>query len=151
MATQTNFSSILDKAPSDVKPPAQLPVGSYLCVVQGLPRYDKSTNKGTEFAEYNLTVQAAGEDVSEDDIAEIEGGVVGKTIKATYYLTENSLYRLKDFFAHCGLDVEGAKSLKELMDQPNGQQVVAYIKHEASRDPNDKRTFARLAGTAPAE
>lgn len=152
MANQTaNFADILKMRPSDAKPPPLLPVGSYLCVVQGLPRYDKSSQKGTPFAEYTLSVLAAGEDVDDDEAALIDGGVVGKTIKAQYYLTDNAMFMLTDFFANCGLDVKSAKSYEELMDQPNGCQIIAYIKHRPSNDPNDKRTFPRLAGTAPVE
>lgn len=146
---QANFGAILDKAPSDIKPPEALPVGSYLTVVQGMPKYDKSTKKGTEFAEYNLVIQQALDDVDEGELKAVEGGVNGKVIKATYYLTDAAAWRLKEFLEHCGLDVEGAESLRELMEQPNGCQVVAHLKHEASDD--GKRTFARLAGTAPVE
>ena len=146
---QANFGAILDKAPADIKAPEALPVGSYLCVVQGLPRYDKSTKKLTEFAEYTLIIQQAMDDVDPADLKAVEGGVKGKTIKATYYLTDTAAYRLKEFFEHCGLDVENAESLRQLMDEPNGCQVIAYMKHEASDD--GKRTFARLAGTAPVE
>lgn len=146
---QTNFESILDKAPSDIKPPEAYPVGEYLCTVRGMPRYDKSTKKETEFVEYTLIINQAMESVDADDLAAIEGGIVGKPIKATYYLTNASLYRLKEFFEHCGLDVEGAESLRELMDQPNGCSVVASIGHEASKD--GKRTYSKLIGTAPVE
>lgn len=151
---QANFGAILDKAPADVQPPETLPVGSYLCIVQGLPRYDKSTKKGTEFAEYTLIIQQAMDDVDEDDLKAFEAGppptkIAGKPIKATYYLTDGAVYRLKDFLEHCGIDVEAAESMRQLMDEPNGCQVIAYMKHEASDD--GKRTFARLAGTAPVE
>lgn len=150
---QANFGAILDKAPTDIKAPTALPVGTYLTVVQGLPRYDKSTKKGTEYAEYTLSILQAGEDVDPDELAAVEGGVAGKTIKATFYLTDNSLWRLKEFFEHCGLDVEKADSLRELMDQPQGQQVLAYMKHESSTSDDGKttRVFARLGGTAPVE
>lgn len=146
-----NFAEILNMAPSEAKPPAQVPVGSYLCVVQGMPRYDVSSQKGTPFAEYTFSILAAGEDVEEADIAAMEGGVVGKTIKNQYYLTENSMFMLKDFLGHCGLDVDGAGSFKELVDQANGCQIIVAIKRQASKDPNDKRTFSRVAGTAPVE
>ena len=146
---QTNFGAILDKAPSDIKPPEALPVGEYLCTVQGMPRYDKSTKKGTEFVEYTLIINQPMDSVDEDEIKALDGGVAGKPIKATFYLTDSSIYRLKEFFAHCGLDVDGAKSLRELMDQPNGCQVVASMRHEASQD--GTRTYAKLAQTAPVD
>ena len=145
----TSFSSILDKAPTDVKPPQALPAGEYLCTVKGMPRYDKSARKGTPFIEYTLVIVQAMDSVDADAVAAVEGGVAGKVIKATYYDTPEAGYRLKDFFEHCGLDVEGADSLRELVDQPNGCQVIATLKHEASED--GQRVFARLAGTAPVE
>lgn len=146
---QTSFSSILDQSPTDIKPPVALPPGEYLCVVQGLPRHDKSSKKQTPFVEYTLVIQDALDSAKEAGADEVEGGVVGKTIKATYYLTPESMYRLKDFFAHCGLDVDSAESMRELVDQPNGSQVIATLRHESSDD--GQRTFARLAGTAPVE
>lgn len=147
---QANFGAILDQAPSDIKPPEALPVGSYLCVVQGMPRYDKSTKKGTEFVEYSLVILQAGDDIDDDAKKSVVGGIKGKVIKATYYLTEGSLWRLTGFLEHCGLDVENAGSLRELMEQPNGRQVIAYLKHEAATD-GSNRVFGRLAGTAPVE
>lgn len=145
---QAVFSSILDKAPADVKPPETLPVGSYLCTVQGLPRHDKSTKKGTPFIEYTLIIQQPMDDVDEDALNAF-GDVKGKPIKATFYDTEQAGYRIKEFFEHCGLDTESVDTLRELVDSPNGCQVIAHLKHEASDD--GKRTFARLAGTAPVE
>lgn len=146
---QANFGSILDKAPSDIKPPVALPVGSYLTTVIGLPRFDKSTKKGTEFVEYTLKFVQALDDVDADELKAIEGGITDKTIKNTYYLTDAALWRLKEFLEHCGLDVEAAESLRELIEQPQGQQVIIHLKHEASDD--GQRVFARIAGTAPVE
>lgn len=143
----TKFEDILSKAPSDVKPPTVLPPGEYLCVVQGMPRRDKSAKKETPYLEYALVVQQALDSALEAGADAVEGGVVGKVIKATYYLTDNSLFMLKEFFENCGLDVDAAETLQELVDQPNGSQVIATIRHEASDD--GKRTFAKLAGTAP--
>lgn len=145
---QAVFSSILDKQPADVKPPEALPTGSYLCVVKGMPRYDKSTKKGTPFIEYTLVIIQPMEDVDADALAEF-GDCKGKVIKATYYDTEGAGYRLKEFYEHCGLDVENAESMRELVDQPNGCQVIAYMKQEPSDD--GRRMFSKLSGTAPVE
>jgi len=142
-----NFGIILDKPATDVERPKPLPQGSYTCVVKGLPRYDKSSKKQTEFVEFTLKPLSAGEDVDEDDLKAM-GGFENKTIRATYYLTEESVFRLKDFLIHCGIDEDG-QTLRQMIDQTPGCQVIAFIKHRASDD--GQSIFAELAKTAPAE
>ncbi len=144
--TSPNFGALLDKPASDVERPKPLPQGSYHCIVKGLPRFDKSSKKFTEFVEFTLQPTAAGEDVDEEDLAAM-GGIANKTIRATYYITEDALWRLKDFLSHCGIEEDG--SLRNMIDQTPNCEVIAFIKHRASED--GQSVFAELAKTAPAE
>lgn len=144
--TSPNFGVLLDKPASDVERPKPLPQGSYHCIVKGLPRFDKSSKKFTEFVEFTLQPTAAGEDVDEEDLAAM-GGIANKTIRATYYITEDALWRLKDFLSHCGIEEDG--SLRNMIDQTPNCEVIAFIKHRASED--GQSVFAELAKTAPAE
>ena len=144
--TSPNFGALLDKPASDVERPKPLPQGSYHCVVKGLPRFDKSSKKFTEFVEFTLQPTAAGEDVDEEDLAAM-GGIANKTIRATYYITEDALWRLKDFLSHCGIEEDG--SLRNMIDQTPNCEVIAFIKHRASED--GQSVFAELAKTAPVE
>src|SRR4051812_25646574 len=96
-----SFGAILDRAPTEVDRPKPLPQGSYTCIVKGTPRFDKSSKKQTEFVEFTLAVQAAGEDVDEDSLKEWmtkSDGTARRlqdaTIRATYYITEDALWRL---------------------------------------------------------
>ena len=144
--TSPNFGALLDKPASDIERPKPLPQGSYHCIVKGLPRFDKSSKKFTEFVEFTLQPTAAGEDVDEEDLAAM-GGIANKTIRATYYITEDALWRLKDFLSHCGIEEDG--SLRNTIDQTPNCEVIAFIKHRASED--GQSVFAELAKTAPAE
>src|SRR6266446_6655385 len=144
--TSLNFGALLDKPASDIERPKPLPQGSYLCVVKGLPRFDKSSKKQTEFVEFTLVPTTPGEDVDADDLAAL-GGIANKTIRATYYITEDSLWRLKAFLEHC--EIEESGSLRSMIDETPNALVVAYIKHEASND--GEAVFAVLAKTAPAD
>ncbi len=144
--TSPNFGALLDKPASDVERPKPLPQGSYHCVVKGLPRFDKSSKKFTEFVEFTLQPTSAGEDVDEEDL-EAMGGIANKTIRATYYITEDALWRLKDFLGHCGIEEDG--SLRNMIDQTPNCEVIAFIKHRASED--GQAVFAELAKTAPVE
>ncbi len=142
------FADILDSAPSDNDRPKPLPQGSYVCLVKGLPKYDKSAKKGTPYVEFTLKPLSAGEDVDAEDLAAM-GGFENKTIRATYYITEESVFRLNDFLAHCGLESDGEATRRQLIDQTPGCQVIAFIKHEASED--GQSVYAKLAKTAPVE
>ena len=145
MAQAANFGSILDVDPDLILPPKLLPVGTYLCLVQGLPRLDKSSKKQTEFVEFTLKVLEAYKDVDADELEEI-GGIVDKTIKATYYLTPDSTIFLKNFlFNDLGLENEG--SLRPSLEKAMGNEVLATVRHEPSQD--GTRMFARVGSTAP--
>lgn len=148
MNDSPNFASILDEAPTEIERPKPLPVGTYVCVVQGQPSYDKSNKKGTPFVEFTLRPVAAEEDVDADDLAAM-GGFDGKTIKATFYLTEDAVFRLDEFHEHCGIDISEPASRKVRNDAVVNAQVCAVIKHEMSQD--GSQTFARLSRTAQAQ
>jgi hypothetical protein len=147
MATP-NFGALLDKPSQEVERPKPLPVGTYTCIVQGLPRMDKSSKKQTEFVEFTLKPLAAGDDVDAEALEEI-GGIGERTIRATYYVTEDALWRLKKFLVEdLGIEEE-EKTLRQMIDEAPGQQVFAHIKHQASQDGTS--VFAQLADTAPVE
>lgn len=136
-----NFASLLSKPGSEVERPVPLPVGSYVCVVQGLPRFDKSSQKQTDFVEFTLKVTEARDDVDEDEL-EKSGGLADKTIKATYYITETALWRLKDFLSACGLEADGDKTLEELIEETPNATVGIFIRHEPGND--GQSMFARV-------
>lgn len=143
-----NFGALLDKPGSEVERPKPLPQGSYTAMVQGLPRFDKSAKKQTELVEFTLKLLSAGEDVDAAELAEL-GGLADKTIKDTYYITEGSLWRLKDFLANCDLDAEGDASLRELLEETPGKQIGVFIRHEASQD--GQSIFAHVGKTFKVE
>ena len=150
-----NFGTILDKPASEIERHKPLPQRSYVCVIKGLPRYDKSTKKQTEFAEFILQPLQAMDDVDEEALKAFflrEDGT-SRTLadvqtKLTFYLTENSVYRLKDFLID-DLGIEEQESLRPMMDQTPGCQCVMHIKHTTSED--GKSIYANVSSTAPVE
>jgi len=123
MATP-NFGAILDQPSGAVERPKALPQGTYLFVTQGMPRQDKSTKKGTEFIEFTCKVLQAGEDVDPEALEEA-GGIADKTMNLTFYLTEKSTYRLKEFMIDDLQidDEEGEKTLRAMITV-NGGEVL---------------------------
>lgn len=143
-----NFGALLDKPSSEVEKPKPLPQGSYTVVIQGLPKFDKSTKKGTEYVEFTYKVLAAAEDVDSDELA-LMGGIADKTMRDTYYITENSLWRLKEMLVNCGIEDDDNKSLRQMIEETPGCQLVVHIKHTASQD--GQSVFANVGSTAPVE
>lgn len=97
-----NFSSVLDKPSSAIQKPKPFPVGSYIGVVKGPPKIDKSTKKQTEYSEYTIQVTQALSDVDEEALAAF-GDIGQKTVRATFYHTDDSIYRLAEFLDHCDI------------------------------------------------
>lgn len=141
----TNFSSILDAPSEGGKRPPPLPAGSYNCVVQGLPEYGQSSQKQTPFVKFILTPVTALDDVDSDALSEA-GGLAGKKIYATYYITEDAKWRLEAFLKHCGLDESEFSSIRQMIEATPGCSVVANMRHKPYQDGSG--IFAELANTA---
>lgn len=155
-----NFGSILDKPASKVEKPKPLPAGTYTCLVKGQPRQDQSQKKKTEFVEFTLVPQQAGEDIDEDDLktalTKADGSVASlqdKSIRATFYLTEDALWRLKKFLEEdCQIEAEEdgeEKSIRQMVAEAPGKLVMASLRHKSSED--GTTVWAELGSTAPVE
>lgn len=147
-----SFEDILDQpfeAPAER--PKPIPVGTYSAIVFGPPEFGESSAKKTPQVKFTLKLTAAQDDVDEDALEEM-GGIADRTVTATYYFTEGSLYRLDEFFEHCGLDFEQAKKRKmtrrQMCESLQNSDVMIYIRHRPSQD--GKSFFAEVANTAAA-
>lgn len=154
-ATQPNFESILDQPANEMERPPLLPRGYYLAIVQGAPRIGKSAQKQTEFVEFSLKVIAPLErdgivQADEDELEEF-GDVKDQVIPITFYLTEKSKYRCREFVEHCGVDTSTGTSLGQLIQEVQGCQVIAHVVHEPWQSASGSGVSARVRGTAPAE
>lgn len=139
----TQLSSILDQPSTSVKFP-KLPVGSYVGVVMGMPRYDVSTRKGTKFVEFQIKLFEAMEDVDQDELEEF-GSIADKQLPITfYYETEGGYRRLNAFLDNCGIEDEGTP--RQRIEETSGKTIIVQIKHTPSQD--GMTVFAQIDGTA---
>lgn len=143
------FASILDRTSSEIERPKPLPMGTYICSVKGLPKQDVSSKKKTEFCEFTLQVLGAHEDVDADALAEcLKGKALSeKTIRATYYVTDDAAWRLQEFVDHCGVEDGPGISLRQRISAIAGSQVNVYIRHKPSDD--GTMIYAEVGSTAP--
>ncbi len=140
-----NFGSVLDKPTDSIERPKPIPQGTYTLAVQGMPRFDKSTKKQTEYVEFTCKILQAGDDVDADELKEM-GGISDKTLKHTFYLTENSIYRLKEFLLD-DLKLDEEDTLRPMIEKAVGAQFLAQIKHTPSDD--GKSVYSNIATTGP--
>lgn len=142
------FEDILNRPADDIKPPPVLPVGTYHTVLVGLPERGKSSKKQTDYFKFVHKIVAALDDVDTEALAELEGGISGKEVDNTFYITEKSAFMLAQFIQNCGVETEG-KSLAACIDETPNREVLIHIKHEASED--GQRVYAKVGSTAPVE
>jgi len=150
---EATFGSILDKPATDVERPKPLPQGIYHCVVDGQYREGTSSKKGTEFIEYTLKPVAAVE-VNDDELKASLTGANGsvkaltdKRLRLTFYLTEDSLFRLRDFLVNDLQITQGKKHIRQLIGEAQNRQVLVQVKHFPSDD--GLSMFANIVKTAP--
>ena len=153
---QTTFESVLDMPVEMAERPKPLPRGSYLTMLVGQPRYDKSSKKQTEFYEFTHQILEPLEDVDPDDWNEFLTGPDGEkqnasdiTIRNTYYLVPKAAYRLREFLTHCGIPEEKGKRFSQAVAETTGCQVGIHVKHEPWE--NGEGISARIDRTIPAE
>jgi hypothetical protein len=138
-----NFSSILDMPSTEVRFP-KLPVGSYVGVVKGMPRFDKSTKKQTPYVEFMISFVEPMADVDPDALEDF-GPIADKSLPLTfYYETEGGYNRLKTFLDNCGVEDEGTP--RQRIEQVPGRTIVVEVKHVASQD--GQSIYAQIDGTA---
>lgn len=138
------LEELMNTPSKEIKPPEAYPVGTYHCIVDGPPEQGKSSQKQTDFLRFKLKIMSALADVDAQKAAEAQ--ITGKTLQVEYYLTEAALWRFKEFLIdHLGI-VEGDKSLKELVAETQGRQLLVKLRHELSQD--GKRVFHRVDSTA---
>lgn len=154
-----DFAGILNRQSGEVERPKPLPIGQYVWKLKGMPEFDKSNVKGTPYAEFTCIPIQALDTVDPDALEEALTRKSGKkqlsdmVQKLTFYLTDDSLFRLKEFAINdlqVATEEEVAdKSLAALIEMmPNGT-FIGTIKHVPSKD--GKGVYANIGDTAPVE
>jgi hypothetical protein len=137
-----SFEEILNMPASEIKPPKAFPVGTYHCIVDGIPSHEKSTQRGTDSFQFKFKIIGPYKDV--DPAAAAEAQVQGAIILQDFYVTDKATWRLVEMLKD-HLDIPET-NLKEMISQAPNKQLLVTLRHEAS--PDGKRVFHRVASTA---
>lgn len=143
-----NLDDMLSKTADEVEAPKPLPAGHYEGTIIGY-KFDKSKNTQTDYVEYTVRLEAPGQDVDKELLL-ASGASLPKDIRASFYITEGSLFILKNLLTH-GLRIPGAGSrpLKELIPEAVNRRCLWKMKHTTSTRNGEQVTSAVYDGFAP--
>lgn len=141
-----DFNQLLHQTADSFERPKPLPIGTYTFTILG-HEMGESRQKKTPFVQFNVQPTAASADVDEtllDSITEWQA----RKMRHTFYITEDSLFRLTEFMGHLGLGVD--RPLDELIPEATGFTFLGTVTQRASNtDPNS--VFNDISSTAPVE
>jgi hypothetical protein len=129
-----NFQDILNKPMDEIDAPVPLPVGTYLCLVDGVPEVSQKGKNQNTAVTFNLKFMQPQADVDQSAlISALKGKTLpDRSIRHNLWVTEDAAWRLKQFLKD-HLAVE-AKSMSEAIAQAQGRQVYVTLGHRPSDD-----------------
>jgi len=154
MNDQPNFTSILDKPAESLEAPKPIPVGTYLALISVPETYSKVGANQTDMVSWPVKLIQPQADVDLAALNEALSSKDGTTKslgdikqKLEQFLTENSAFMVRDFLKNTlGIDDTG-KSLRQMISEALGKQMIVTIKHGLTKGDNP-RVFAQISDTA---
>lgn len=137
------FADILNKPSGEAPKPQTLPSGTYLTVVDGPYKPGKRGQDQTDIVDFQLKILTVIQ-ANPDEINAIEGGIPGKTIYATFWITEKALYRLDDFLEMLG--IQKGLPYKQALAECPGKQIVVNLGQKPS--PDGSKLYNEIKGYA---
>lgn len=129
---EVNWDSVLGKDLGEVEKPKPRPTGTYTFQVQE-HRFDTSDKKGTPFVEFTCKTVDVGPDVDRAALALIKGAGDRKS-RLTFYFTDGSEYRLKDFLGALGLSIGGGRTFRDAIPDTTSCIFKAAIRHAVMKN-----------------
>lgn len=136
-----NFNELLNKPVGTVEPPKPVPTGNWFVLIQKA-EFGKSQQKQTPYIELTCVLQQPGPDVDPVQLQAF-GDFAGKTVRDTFYLTEDSLFRFDQFLTNV-MGFTGM-SINQAVAQLAGKAYVAQITHQMGKDPANPVVFAQVS------
>ena len=143
---EPTFEELLDKRAADVEAPKPLPEGPYYTRIADQTMREAGEKK-TKICSYALEVLEALEGVDENRLAEF-GDLSDATLRADFFLTKRALYRLTDWWNEVLNIKDGGRTIKEMLPDPVGQYVVAYVTQRPSGRAGDDTIYNDVSGWA---
>lgn len=126
-----DFSSLLRTPTDNIKAPKPLPAGTYRGIISK-HELGQSKQKQTPFVMFEVRPQGAEADVAPEDLEGID--LSTKTLRATYYLTPDSMFRVVDLAKSCGHNVSGRPLGEVIQDLSMNTPVLIEVTQRPSQD-----------------
>lgn len=126
-----DFTTLLSKSSDEVEKPEPIPAGSYDMIIVGF-KSGESQQKKTPYVEIETKVIAPRDDVDMESYAKVRNPQ-DRTFKTQFYITEDSLFRLKDFLIKAGFETEG-RTFLEMLNEIAGRTIIGIISHRLGND-----------------
>ena len=133
-----SLKDLMSKPAEAFTPPPTLPAGTYVFLVKGY-KFDKSKQKKTDFVRYELIPMSAEVDVDAEALTTY-GSLQKRSMNLDFYLTDDALFRLTNFFQSLGFNTK--LPLSELVELPVNHSIRATVGHTMSQD--GKNTYANI-------
>lgn len=154
MNDQPNFTSILDKPAESLEAPKPVPVGTYLALISGPETYSKVGANQTDMVSWPVKLIQPQPDVDVAALTEALSLKDGTTkalgdikLKFDQFLTEASAFMVRDFLKNTLAIDDAGKSLRQMISEALGKQMLVTIKHGLTKGDNP-RVFASIDSTA---
>lgn len=142
---QASFKDILAKPIADIKAPPPVPMGTYDWRIKG-HEFGESAQKKTPYVRFTVAAIANGADV-DTALLESIGGIAECEMKLTFYISEDSAFRLREFLENdVGLN---GPSLESLIPQATNNTFRGYVGQRTSED--GSKIFSEITKTMKVE
>lgn len=145
----STFQDILNKPVEDIKPPRPLPIGTYMCIVDGVPEVKQMGKAGNSAAVIKFKFMQPQPDVDQSALVEAlsESGkqLPDFSVTSNMWLTDAAAFRLKDMLESFGISMS-SKTLAQALEEAPGKSCLVSIGHRPSED--GKSMFMDVKGTA---
>jgi hypothetical protein len=130
-----NFNELLSRPVDSAKKPPLRPAGTYTAIISGY-KFEESKKNKTPYVRFTLNNLQPGSGIPPENCRDEEGAPMDFT-KWTphrdYFLTDDSIYRLREFMETLGIPTAG-RSFSETIPEMKGQAVLAEVVHTTSED-----------------
>ena len=123
-----NFKELLSRPVDSAKKPPTKPAGTYTGTIAS-HKFDESMKQKTPYVRFTFNNIQPGEDILNSDprlVQDEDGNPIDFSKWSPYkdfYLTEDALYRLKEFLQSLGIDTAG-RMFNDILPETKGMPVI---------------------------
>jgi hypothetical protein len=147
-----DFAAILSHKADEVEKPRAVPEGEYFLNIRGHKARTYKDKEGIEvpILDFNYGITEPGMGVNKKELAARKIDISKKQLRSSFWLDDENLWRLTDFFEKAGLNVKG-RSYNELLQEVVGREIIGVVTIRKSQIPGDDQEFNDVKSFKPAK